>query len=221
MSVPHRAGTQSASHHPPSQVPDASTALAGTQPFISNAARTSHDEPFPRPVPTVLPMVRFVQPKPSGQGALLNADSGSVHHQYSLSVLQRNPGPARKHPTQILAAACGRFHAVILQEASDHAPRVSDQFIVYTGGTDLANLAQQGHVRARRCCLRNRRASPSRSTWEMAALVVRGLLRRPPLSGSPTVTFCSVHVHNVVAKKTRRLDLSSSTPFRSHGAAQR
>ena len=40
------------------------------------------------------------------------------------------------------------------------------------------------------------------------------------LSGSPTVTFCSVHVHNVVAQK-RRLDLSSSTPLRSHGAAQR
>ena len=27
------------------------------------------------------------------------------------------------------------------------------------------------------------------------------LLRRPSLSGSPTVTFCSVHIHNVVAKK--------------------
>ena len=35
----------------------------------------------------------------------------------------------------------------------------------------------------------------------MAALVVRGLLRRPSLSGTPTVAFCSVHIHNVVAKK--------------------
>ena len=35
----------------------------------------------------------------------------------------------------------------------------------------------------------------------MVVLVVRGLLRRPSLSGSPTVTFCSVHIHNVVAKK--------------------
>ena len=35
----------------------------------------------------------------------------------------------------------------------------------------------------------------------MAVLVVRGLLRRPSLSGTPTVTFCPVHVHNVVAKK--------------------
>ena len=35
----------------------------------------------------------------------------------------------------------------------------------------------------------------------MVLLIVRGLLRRPFLSGSPTVTFCSVHIHNVVAKK--------------------
>ena len=35
----------------------------------------------------------------------------------------------------------------------------------------------------------------------MVLLIVRGLLRRPSLSGSPTVTFCSVHIHNVVAKK--------------------
>ena len=32
-------------------------------------------------------------------------------------------------------------------------------------------------------------------------LIVRALLRRPSLSGTPTVTFCSVHIHNVVAKK--------------------
>ena len=35
----------------------------------------------------------------------------------------------------------------------------------------------------------------------MVLLNVRGLLRRPSLSGTPTVTFCSVHIHNVVAKK--------------------
>ena len=35
----------------------------------------------------------------------------------------------------------------------------------------------------------------------MVLLIVRGLLRRPSLSGTPTVTFCSVHIHNVVAKK--------------------
>ena len=35
----------------------------------------------------------------------------------------------------------------------------------------------------------------------MVLLIVRGLLRRPSHSGSPTVTFCSVHIHDVVAKK--------------------
>ena len=44
-------------------------------------------------------------------------------------------------------------------------------------------------------------ASISKDTWSMAVLVVRGLLRRPSLSGTPTVTFCSCHIHNVVAKK--------------------
>ena len=43
--------------------------------------------------------------------------------------------------------------------------------------------------------------STSKGTWSMVLLIVRGLLRRPSLSGSPTVTFCSVHIHNVVAKK--------------------
>ena len=32
-------------------------------------------------------------------------------------------------------------------------------------------------------------------------LIVRGLLRRPSLSGSLIVTFCSVHIHSVVAMK--------------------
>ena len=66
------------------------------------------------------------------------ADSDLMHHQYRLSVLQWNPGPARRNLTQIIAATCGRFHAVIPQEASDHVPQVSDQFIAYTGNTDLA-----------------------------------------------------------------------------------
>ena len=35
----------------------------------------------------------------------------------------------------------------------------------------------------------------------MVLLIVRGLLRRPSLSESPIVTLCSVHIHNVVAKK--------------------
>ena len=34
----------------------------------------------------------------------------------------------------------------------------------------------------------------------MVQLIVRGFLRRPSLSDTPTVMFCSVHIRNVVAK---------------------
>ena len=136
-----------------------------------------------------------------------------MHHQYRLSVLQWNPGPARKNPMHILAAACGRFHAVILQEASDHAPRVSDQFVAYTGGTDLAILLNKDTFEPDSAVFAISKASFSKDTWGMAALVVRGLLRRPSLSGTPTVTICSVHVHNAVAKKR---DASTSLLRRPH-----
>ena len=115
--------------------------------------------------------------------------------------LQKFLRSACKNPTQIIAAPCGRFHAVILQEASDHVPRVSDQFIAYTSDTDLAILLNRDTIEPNAAVLAIHEASSSKDTWAMAALVVRGLLRRPSLSGTPTVTFCSVHTHNVVAKK--------------------
>ena len=117
------------------------------------------------------------------------------------SIASRCSSGARKNPTQMLAAACGRFRVVIPQEASDHAPRVSDQFITYTGGTDLAIMLNKDTFEPDTAVFVITEASSSKDTWGMAALVVRGLLRRPSLSGIPTVTFCSVHVRNVVAKK--------------------
>ena len=56
--------------------------------------------------------------------------------------------------------------------------------------------------------------SASKGTWDMVLLIVRGLLRRPSLSGTPTVTFCSVHIHSVVAKKR---DASTDLLRRLHG----
>ena len=56
--------------------------------------------------------------------------------------------------------------------------------------------------------------STSKSTWGMVLLIVRAMLRRPSLSGTPTVTFCSVHIHNVVAKKR---DASTELIQRLHG----
>ena len=56
--------------------------------------------------------------------------------------------------------------------------------------------------------------STSKNTWGMVLLIVRGFLRRPSITGSPTVTFCSVHIHNVVALKR---DASTDLLQRLHG----
>ena len=126
----------------------ASTALAGTHNPVGADPRAGTG-PFPKPRALVLPMVKFGQSKPDGLGHIDTADSDLMHHQYRLSVLQWNPGPARRNTTNIIAAACGRFHAAILQEASDHVPHISDQFIAHTGNTDFAILLNKGHLRAR------------------------------------------------------------------------
>ena len=75
----------------------------GTQPFICNSPRTSRG-PFPKPMPTVRPMVNFGPPKPAGHGTLHNAASDLMHHQYRLSVLQWSP-------QEPYADACGSLWA--------------------------------------------------------------------------------------------------------------
>ena len=178
----------------------ASTALAPTQHAIGAELRVGRG-PFPQPRTLVLSMVRFGHTKPDGLGHIDTVDSDLMHHQYRLSTLQWNPGPARRTPTNIIAATCGRFHAVILQEASDHVSHISDQFIAYTGNTDLAILLNKDTFEPDPAVSAFNEDSTSKGTWSMVLLIVRGLLRRPSLSGTPTVTFCSVHIHNVVAKK--------------------
>ena len=146
-------------------------------------------------------MVSFGQPKSNRLAHIDTVDSDLMHHHFRLSLLQWNPGPARRNPTNIVSAACGKFHAVILQEASDHVPHISDQFRAYTDNTDLAILLNKDTFEPDPIVLTFKADSTSNSTWGMVLLIVRGLLRRPSLSGTPTVTFCSVHIHNVVAKK--------------------
>ena len=124
-----------------------------------------------------------------------------MHHQFRLSLLQWNPGPARRNPSNIVSAACGRFHAVILQDATDNVPHISDYFRAYTDNMDLAILLNKDTFEPDPTVLTFKADSTSKNTWGMVLLIVRGLLRRPSLSGTPTVTFCSVHIHNVVAKK--------------------
>ena len=93
------------------------------------------------------------------------------------------------------------YHAVILQEASDHVPHISEQFLVCTGNTDLTILLNKDTFEPDPVVLAFKEDSTSKGTWGMVLLIVRGLLRRPYVSGSPTVTFYSVHIQNVVAKK--------------------
>ena len=117
----------------------ASTALAGTHNPVGSDPRTGTGL-FPKPRALVLPMIKFGQPKSDRLGHIDTVDSDLMHHQFRLSLLQWNPGPARRNPTNIVSVACRKFHAVILQEASDHVPHISDQFRAYTDNTDLAIL---------------------------------------------------------------------------------
>ena len=114
----------------------------------------------------------------------------------------------------IVSAACGKFHAVILQEASDHVPHISDQFMAFTDNTDLAILLNKDTFEPDPIVNSFKADSTSKGTWGMILLIVRGFLRRPSITGSPTVTFCSVHIHNVVAKKR---DASTDLLQRLHG----
>ena len=120
----------------------------------------------------------------------------------------------RKNPTNVIAKTCGRFHAVILQEASDHVPHISDQLIAYTGNTDFAILLNKDTFEPDPLVFAFKENSTSKGTWGVVLLVVRGLQRCPSLSGTPTVTFSSVHIHNVVAKKR---DASTDLLRRLHG----
>ena len=178
----------------------ASTAHAGNHNSYGPCPRTEVT-PFPKPNAVVLPMLNFGHSKTCGPSPVATVDSDIMHHQFRLSLLQWNPGPARRNPTNIVSAACGKFHAVILQEASDHVPHISAYFHAYTDNTDLAILLNKDTFEPDPFVTSFKVDSTSKNTWGMVLLIVRALLRRPSISGTPTVTFCSVHIHNVVAKK--------------------
>ena len=60
---------------------------------------------------------KAVKSKPEGHNGIDTTDSDLNASSLRLSHLQRNPGPARRNPTNIVSAACGQFHEVLLQEA--------------------------------------------------------------------------------------------------------
>ena len=96
---------------------------------------------------------------------------------------------------------CGAFHVVLLQEAADHIPYVSEQFHTYTDGDNLAILLNKDTFLPNADKHPIVEESASKNTWGLTALIVRGHLRRPPAGSPKMVTFYSVHLHNVVAKK--------------------
>ena len=162
----------------------ASTAYAGTH-NSNGPCHSTEVAPFPKPNAVILPMINFGHSKTSGPSPIATADSDIMHHQFRLSLLQWNPGPARRNPTNIVSAACGKFHAVILQEASDHVPHISDYFLAYTDNTDLAILLNKDTFEPDPFVISFKVESTSKNTWGMVLLIVRALLRRPSLSGSP------------------------------------
>ena len=85
----------------------ASTALAGTHNPVGSDPRAGTG-PFPKPRALVLPMVNFGQLNSDRLGHIDTVDSDLMHHQFRLSLLQWNPGPARRNPTNIVSAACGK-----------------------------------------------------------------------------------------------------------------
>ena len=95
----------------------------------------------------------------------------------------------------------GSSMRLFYRKPGDHVPHISDQFMAFTGNTDLAVLLNKDTFESDPTVLTLKVDSTSKGTWGMILLIVRGLLRRPSLTGSPTVTFCSVRIHNVVAKK--------------------
>ena len=127
--------------------------------------------------------------------------SDLLHAQYRLSLLQWNAGTARRQPTQLVTAMCGAFNVVLLQEGADHVPHVSDQFTTYTDGDNLAILLNKDTFLPGAIKYPISEESTSKTTWGLKALVVRGHLRRLPIGASKTITLCTVHLHNVVAKK--------------------
>ena len=72
-----------------------------------------------------------------------------------------------QEPHLFVAAACRRYHAVILQEAGDHVPHISDQFIAHTGNTDLAILLNKDTLEPDPTVLGFRDSSTSKGTWGM------------------------------------------------------
>ena len=79
------------------------------------------------------------------------------------SSVESRPGaqePNQYHCGGLWKVPCG----VVLQEASDHVPHISDQFIVHTGNTDVAILLNKDTFELDPTVLAFRESSTSKGT---------------------------------------------------------
>ena len=175
----------------------ASTALAGTHNPVGADSR-ARTGPFPKPRALVLPMVKFGQSKPDGLGHIDTADSDLMHHQYRLFVLQWTRAQRAETPPQRLADSFMRLFfkkPVIMSRTSP----ISSLRILVTR-TLLSNSTRTPSSPTLRCL-------PSGKTPQAKVLGAwvyssfEHCCAASPPFGTSTVTFCSVHIHNVVAKK--------------------
>ena len=72
---------------------------------------------------------------------------------------------------------------------------------VYTNDDDLVILLNRDTFLPNAIKYPISEESTSKAAWGLKALVNQGHLRRPPMGAPKTVTLCTVHLHNVVAKK--------------------
>ena len=151
-------------------------------------------------------MVRFGHTKPDGLGHIDTADSNLTHHQCRLSVLQWNPGPSAQKPHQ--------HHYSDLRTVSCGYPSRSKRSCPSRHRSILLN---KDTFEPDPVVIAPSEDSTSKGTWGMVLPIVRGLLRRPSLSGTQTVTFCYVHIHNVVAMER---DASTDLRRRLHGCVK-
>ena len=121
--------------------------------------------------------------------SISTADSDIMHHHFAFPSYSGIQARRVEIPPILSLLPVGKFHAVILQEASDHVPHVSDYFRAYTDNTDLAILLNKDTFEPDPVVLTFKADSASKNTWSMVLLIVRAMLRRPSLSGTPTVTF--------------------------------
>ena len=108
---------------------------------------------------------------------LLLWKSDLMHHQYRLSVLQWNAGT----PPISWQRLVDGFMPLYFKKTSDHVPHITDQFIAYTGNTDLAILLNKDTCEPDPAVYAFKEASTSKDTWGMVLLIVGDLLRRSSL----------------------------------------